>query len=174
MKNKIILLTICVLSSALLFTGCSVRTPAGAQSGGPVSASVVYSKDFRITFSAKQYAYRQSGLDKEKPFDFEIQIEYTGPEPEVKVWHGGSVGVVTMKDHLGEPLIYGTITSILKSSVWTPDEPHSIPWTGKGEYEYFGSLDKGNYTAEAYVNFYLDEEQTQSVECTLELPFVIE
>ena len=67
-------ISILLIWSVLLLCGCSNREvdPAAA---APVKSTVICNDTFRITCTSGQYEYNSKEIQKEDPFNFELQLE---------------------------------------------------------------------------------------------------
>ena len=166
-------ISILLIWSVLLLCGCSNREvdPAAA---APVKSTVICNDTFRITCTSGQYEYNSKEIQKEDPFNFELQLEYIGEEPSVTIWRSESIGGIEMLYANREsvlPLVIGDTrgsTELKKGEVYT-----IYTWTGSSEYEHVGGFSCGNYIAFACVDFGYGEDGEESVRCVLEMPFVI-
>lgn len=143
----------------------------------PMSNTVLYGTDFKITLRSAHYVYDREGMDEGAPLDFEVSVEYTGDEPEVQIWRGDPLVVMALEaedPEIQKKLANMGVDGVLVADALAKGQATEISWTGKREFEEIGSIPKGNYHVRADVYFALDEGQTERVECHMELPFVID
>ena len=61
-----------------------------------MKSTVICNDTFRITCTSGQYEYNSKEIQKEDPFNFELQREYIGEEPSVTIWRSESIGGIEM------------------------------------------------------------------------------
>jgi hypothetical protein len=131
--------------------------------------------DFTLTVSTSQSRYRAKELSSNSLFNFEVSIVYNGNKSEVLAWHSKPYYTLNFIDKSGEPLLANGVLDILLSSIFRNGEPHIYKHDGSAEYNYLGSIPKGEYRAVANLELYLDEDgQSQPIKCTAEVPFIVE
>ena len=84
-------ISILLILSILLLCGCS-NGEVDLAAAAPVKSTVICNDTFRITCTSGQYEYNSKEIQKEDPFNFELQLEYIGEEPSVTIWRSESIG----------------------------------------------------------------------------------
>lgn len=157
----------------LLLCACT-NTGTDSEAACPVKSSMVYNDTFRITYVSRQYEYDSGKMKKEAPLYFELWIEYIGKDSSVTIWHREAIGGVEMLYNTGESVLPLVIGDSLGSMELQKGESFLVcTWTGASEYEFLGGFPRGNYIAEACVDFDFGENGEESVCCFLDLPFTI-
>lgn len=138
-----------------------------------IQNSIILNKEYEISLTIQQYAYSLSDIKNGKIPKPEISIKYLGNNDFVKIWHGGTFGAISVLDSSKNPIINGAITDEMNTSILKKNDPYLEKWNTKSWQENISMLKRGNYWISTYVSFCLDQDSSESIECILELPFVI-
>lgn len=178
MKQKWIKRAVMFIMISCLLVGCAEDKESEETTKSVKSVMTV--NDFKITLSTEKAEYTSEELEgKEAPFAYRLELEYVGEEESVKLWHGGSIGIISLLNPEGEYIIWGVIDSIGKYSVLEKDTALTIAeWDGRPEIEEIKEMKPGVYMVKAGVNFYVgedfkDKEHLETVEGSFCVPLVI-
>lgn len=163
---KRILRLVIVIGLICALTGCKT-----SEESYPMNVQIT-EKEFRISFFVESTAYDIEDLKKETPFDYHLQIEYLGDRENVVVYHGYPICVFTVCTRDGKEVVPAGRLDSLNSSTIKTKEKLEFNWNGSANLS--EELSEGQYIVVASVEFALDSEFEEMVQCRLELPLTIQ
>jgi len=113
-------------------------------------------------------------MDPSAPLAITAQLEYTGDDYPIDVWHGLPYFQIHLVSTDGELWGGDTVyTSDAHYSEFSHGQVEQTDFTGKEAYEFHGAPAKGLYTVVAEIAFWSEKAQLPYVSCTLEVPIEI-
>lgn len=168
--NVSLLLSVLVIIFILL-TGCSKKHDNNDIDDGV--SSTVKQNNFEITITTTKNIYSIDKLFTTEPLNISATVKYIGNEDKITVFHGDPLCTVSLYPIGGESVLDEIFLAVKKTLIMNKDDFFSFSPNFQDEY-YQNELAKGQYTAIANLRLTLDEEGTQSVDFTAEVPFEIQ